>query len=193
MSELTAVGPQGLIDTLTQLNAVPDSAGSHKHFIHYQNGSQRALLLVDTQQIPYEFFHYDLDGRAANSGFIRALADFCGITFKIQDVNSILHDVSRAHLFSQQKGFFEGGAMVQDQDERTPQNARRHLEAAYAKFEADKVAKQTASISVQSVAPVEQTGISRLRAGLTSLFGNAGVKTAEQREGRKLDNTPKNR
>jgi hypothetical protein len=68
VEHIVAEGPDGLMQVLVNLleQSKNDSAfAKEDHFILYQLGAQKSLILVDTTQIPFKLWHYDLMGRPA--------------------------------------------------------------------------------------------------------------------------------
>ena len=65
---VVAEGPEGLMrvltDLLTQSKSDPAFA-KQDHYILYQLGGQKSLILVDSSQTPFQLWHYDLMGRSA--------------------------------------------------------------------------------------------------------------------------------
>lgn len=76
---ILAEGPQGLARVLDGLLAEsqkdPDFAAA-EHFVLYQLGNQKALIKVDTTQVPFNFWYCDLLGRPATKIVKDTIAEF---------------------------------------------------------------------------------------------------------------------
>lgn len=83
---IVANGPEGLEKVLGDLLAKTkdsDHFAKQEHYILYQLGSQKSLIKVDTKQVPFKFWHFDLMGRPATVAIKETIARFiwdkCGV------------------------------------------------------------------------------------------------------------------
>jgi len=76
---IIAEGPEGLEKVLNELlikvKADPIFA-EKEHAILYQLGGQKSVLLVETKQMPFKIWHYDLMGRPETLAVKETLARF---------------------------------------------------------------------------------------------------------------------
>lgn len=76
---IVAEGPEGLEKVLNELleKSKQDPAfASQEHNILYKLGSQKSLIKVNTSQMPFKFWHYDLMGRPATTVVKETIARF---------------------------------------------------------------------------------------------------------------------
>jgi hypothetical protein len=76
---IVAEGPEGLMQVLVDLleKSKSDPAFAKKdHFILYRLGAQQSLILVDSTQIPFRLWHYDLMGRPATTAVTETIKQF---------------------------------------------------------------------------------------------------------------------
>lgn len=83
---IIANGPEGLEKVLGDLldkAKDDDQFAKQEHYILYQLGSQKSLIKVDTTEIPFKFWHFDLMGRPATVAIKETIARFiwekCGV------------------------------------------------------------------------------------------------------------------
>src|SRR5690242_8447056 len=65
---IVAQGAEGLMQVLTELlekSQGDPTFAKQEHYILYQLGNQKSLILVDTSKKPFHFWHYDFMGRPA--------------------------------------------------------------------------------------------------------------------------------
>ena len=76
---IIAEGPEGLAKVLDGLleesQRNPDFAVAD-HYVLYQVGNQKALIKVDTSQVPFHFWYCDLLGRPATRIVKKTIAEF---------------------------------------------------------------------------------------------------------------------
>jgi hypothetical protein len=91
-SPILAAGPSGLESVLNDFlqHAQQDAAfAATEHYILYQFNQQKALIKVDTSQMPFHFWYYDLLGRPATNTVKEVIAQFvwdhCGEKERYQE------------------------------------------------------------------------------------------------------------
>lgn len=95
---IIAEGPESLMQVLTELleKSKSDHAFARKdHFILYQLGNQKSLILVDSSELPFQFWHYDLMGRPATVAVKDTIKRF--LWEKCGERESVLQELSEKH------------------------------------------------------------------------------------------------
>jgi hypothetical protein len=97
-NHILANGPEGLMQVLTELldKSKGDPAfAKEDHYILYQLGGQKSLILVDASRMPFRLWHYDLMGRPATLAVKDTVKRF--LWEKCGERERVLQDLSERH------------------------------------------------------------------------------------------------
>ncbi|RDI48660.1 hypothetical protein [Aquicella lusitana] len=76
---ILAEGPDGLakvLDSLLEESRKDRAFAEEEHFILYKLGNQKAVIKVDTSEVPFHFWYFDLLGRPMTGVVKQTIADF---------------------------------------------------------------------------------------------------------------------
>lgn len=76
---ITVDGPDGLTRVLNELlekSKKDPIFREAEHYVLYELGQQRSMIKIDTTNMPFRFWHYDLMGRPATSALRDTVAKF---------------------------------------------------------------------------------------------------------------------